>query len=204
MLCMIPAVPKDETMSMKTLLGCIVCAGLTAGVSLGLTGEAPVRWNSFTSSTGFVVQYPGNWFRKGDSKDRLLILSSKGGADAIIIKRGQAMISVMQASGVVGSSLSRVIDQYSQGAEVLSQRNVHNEHSGNRGCRELEEVVSREPVVPPEDVPGQVPYVIDTEFFCELNGRAYVTVLRNFQNDRKQAYYQSVALKVAESLRVVE
>jgi hypothetical protein len=200
---MIPAAPKDKNMSMKTLFGCIIGVALTAGVSFGLTGTS-ARWNLFTSSNGFVVKYPATWFRKGASKDRLLILSSKGGAEAIIIKKGQAMISVVEASRGVGSSLSRLIDQYSHDVDVVSRRTVLDEHNDHRGCRELKEVVSREAAVPPEDVPGPVPYIVNTEFFCEVNGRTYVTVLRNFQDDTNQGYYQGVALKIAESLRVVK
>lgn len=203
MRCITPVNPKDERMRMKTLFGCIVIVALMAGFSFGST-TVPTKWTSFTSSTGFSVKYPGNWFRKGISRDRLTILSSEGGADATIIKQGQAMISVTEASGYGNLSLSQVISRYTKNTVVLSQREVLSENISGRGCRNLMEIVSKEGAVPPEDVPGPVPYIINTEYFCEINKHAYITVLRNFQGDKTQLSYQKTALQVAVSLRIRE
>jgi hypothetical protein len=111
------------------------------------------------------------------------------------------MISVMEASGNVSSSLSQVIDQYNEGVVVLSQRHILSENMRGRGCREFKEIVSKESAVPPEDVPGPLRYIINTEFFCEVDKHIYVTVLRNFEDNKKQLVYQWVASQVAESLR---
>lgn len=93
---------------------------------------------------------------------------------------------------------------YTKDSSVLSRRTVRNENAREQGCRELREIISKESAVPPEDVPGPVPYIINTEYFCEMNKHKYVTVLRNFEGDEKQAIYQQVALRVAESLRADE
>jgi hypothetical protein len=162
------------------------------------------NWKSFKSSTGFSVDYPGNWFRKGISTDELMILSSRGGAEAIVIKGGQAVISVSEERHYADSALSQVIDHYVQDAKVLSRRHIRNENLGPGGCRELREIVSKEAAVPPEDVPGRVPYIIDTMYFCEINRHKYVTVLRNFEGDKRQRTYRQIALRVAESLRAYE
>jgi hypothetical protein len=187
-------------MSMKSLFRCIVIVALTVSVSIA-QNTAPTTWKSFKSSTGFSVKYPDSWFPKGISKDRLTILSSRGGAEALIITGGQAVISVMEADGSEGSSLAQVIDHYSHDVHILSSHDIHNDNVGSQGCRELREIISTEAAVPPEDVPGPVPYIINTEYFCAVNEHIYVTALRNFDGDNKQAAYQRVALRVAESLR---
>jgi hypothetical protein len=185
---------------MKTPLGCVISVALA--VILSFAQEIALgQWNTFHSSTGFSVKYPDSWFPKGISKDRLMILSYRGGAEAMVIKRGQAVISVIEEHKYVNSTLVRLIDHYTQDTNVLLRRNIHNENAGNRGCRDLQEIVSKEGAVPPEDVPGPVPYIINTEYFCEVNSNKYVTVLRNFEGDERQALYQNIALRVAESLR---
>jgi hypothetical protein len=112
------------------------------------------------------------------------------------------MINVKEEGTPTGSTLAQVIDLYTQDTQVLSRHNIRNKNAGTHGCRDLLMIVSREPVVPPEGVPGPVPYVINTVYFCEINGHIYVTVLRNFEGDPKQGIYQRIALRVAESLRV--
>jgi hypothetical protein len=126
-------------------------------------------------------------------------VSSKGGAEGNVIGKGQAMITVVEASQ---SSLTQVIDHYTQQVHILSKRDVINTASGDRACHTLSEIVSKEASVPPEDVPGPVPYMINTEFFCETNNHVYVTVLRNFEGDKNQSSYQAVALELAKNLHV--
>jgi hypothetical protein len=188
---------------MKTLVGCVISIVLV--VSLSFAQETTSEnWKLFKSTTGFVVSYPASWFRKGISKDRLMILSSRGGAEAVVIKRGQAVISVREEREYPNASLADVVAEHTKDVEVLSRTNIQNQSAGIRGCRELLEIVSKDNVVPAEDVPGPVPFFIITEYFCEVNTRKYVTVLRNFEGDKKQAAYREVALRVAKSLRTAE
>jgi hypothetical protein len=188
---------------MKTLVGCVISIVLVASLSFAQETTSE-KWNLFKSTTGFAVSYPASWFRKGISTDRLMILSSKGGAEALIIKRGQAVISVMEEREYLNASLSDVVDKYVKDTEVLSRTNIQNQNAGIRGCRELLEIVSKLTAVSAEDVPGPVPFFIYTEYFCEVNGHKYVTVLRNFEGDKKQGAYQEIALRVAKSLRAYE
>lgn len=185
---------------MKASFACAVCVILAVELSLA-QNSVSVKWKAFKSTAGFSVKYPESWYRKGISKDSLLILSSKGGAEALIIKHGQAMISAMQAEGHAGISVSQIIRFYSQNADIISRQRIQNRNAGRTGCSDLEEIVSKEGAVPPEDIPGTVPYIINTEFFCQINQRTYVTVLRNFQGDRRQVAYQQVALRMAKSIR---
>lgn len=185
---------------MKTLVGCIISIVLV--VSLSLAQETTSEnWKLFKSTTGFVVSYPANWFRKGISTDRLMSLSSRGGAEAVVIKHGQAVISVMEEREYLNASLSDLVNYYIKDTKVLSRTNIQNQNAGIRGCRELLEIVSKDSVVPAEDVPGPVPFFIITKYFCEVISRKYVTVLKNFEGDKKQAAYRGVALRVAKSLR---
>ncbi len=186
---------------MKTRFAIVICLALTASLAQ-VTSLA--HWKSFKSSTGFFVKYPATWYSKGTSTDRLMILSSRGGAEAVVIKRGQAVISVKEEVQYADSTLSQVMGHYTQDTHVLSQKTIHNGNAGTHGCRDLREVVSREGAVPPEDVPGPVPYITNTEYFCEIERHKYVTVLRNFESDKKQAMYQQIALRMAESLRADE
>lgn len=188
---------------LKTLFGCIAGVGAIACLAFAQV-HTPTTWKSFTGNTGFSVRYPNSWVRKGISNDSLTILSSKGGAEGVIIKKGQAMISVGEASEHASSSLSRAIKYYTQDEDIISKRDIANDDIVDRGCDDLHEVISKEGIVPPQDVLGHVPYVVNTEFFCKANGHVYVTVLRNFEGDKKQAAYQQIALQVARSLRIHE
>ena len=57
-------------------------------------------WTEFTSPTGFSAMYPGGWRRVGASEDRLDIVSSKGGAQSVVIRRGQGEIIVRRGRTV--------------------------------------------------------------------------------------------------------
>jgi hypothetical protein len=164
-------------------------------------GKPPQEWATFSSSTGFSVQYPVAWVRKDIAIDRLLILSSEGGAGEAVIKPGQALLSVVEAQKEENLSLQQLRDLYNQGVAILARRHVHNAAAGADGCRDLYEVVSKEPATPPGETLRPGPELINTEFFCQIGRRKYVTVLRNFEGDEQQVGYQEVALRVAESLR---
>lgn len=159
-------------------------------------------WQRFNSSNRFSVRYPGSWFRAGISTDRLQLRSSKGGAEGVGIKQGQAEITVMEAQASSSQTLAQVIAYYTQDTTVLSHKNVPAEASKG-GCSELEEITSKEPAVPPADSPIRVPNIINTDFFCEVAGRKIVTLLRNWEGDKRQEEYQQVALRMARDIQLV-
>jgi hypothetical protein len=186
---------------MNIRLSCAIAIALIA-TSAFAQNTRPV-WKSFTSSSGFSVEYPESWFPIDDSKNSLTILSSPGGADAVIIKHDQAMIWVAEETGVYAHSrLSQVEDYYNRETEILSGRTIHNESAGAEKCDSIAEIISKEGIVPPEDVAGPVPYVINTELFCQMNGHTYVTMLKSFEGDKNQPIYQKIALHMAESLQI--
>jgi hypothetical protein len=171
-------------------------------------GQDAIRrpgWEEFKSSTGFRVAYPMAWFRIGASKDRLRILSSEGGAEGIVIKRGQAEIMVVELDGLPSATLSQLIDEDTrEEAAILLRRDIHNGHAQKGSCINLKEVVSEQDAVPPNDVPTHVPYIINTDFYCEINGRKFSTLLKNWQGDKQQEQYRRAALEIAKSLRLNE
>lgn len=159
-------------------------------------------WRPFKSSTGFSVSYPETWVRNGVSTDRLQLRSSKGGAEGIGIKQGQAEITVMEAPESSKQTLAQVIAYYTQDTTVLSQKDVQGE-AVPHSCSSLKEVTSKEPAIPPADSPINVPTIINTDFFCAVDGRKIVTLLRNWEGDKRQQEYQQVALRMAREIRMV-
>jgi hypothetical protein len=176
---------------MITILLLTVCAGVFASTD---------KWQRFNSSSGFSVMYPSTWFRIGISTDRLQLLSSKGGAEGVIIKPGQAEITVVEARASSTKTLTQIADDYTQGAVVLSRRDIPPELTGH-GCRNLQEVISKEQPVSPTDTPIDVPYVVNTDLFCEAGGHKIVTLLRNWEGDQRQEEYQRIVLRMAKSIR---
>ena len=177
----------------------VVALFLTLG---GAVFASTDGWERFSSSTGFSVWYPGSWFRVGISTDRLQLRSSKGGAEGVGIKQGQAEITVMEARASSTQALAQVIAYYTQDTTVLSRRDVSAE-AGKGGCSDLEEITSKEPAVPPADSPISVPNIINTNFFCEVHGRKIVTLLRNWEGDKQQEEYQQTALRMAKGIKLL-
>ena len=158
-------------------------------------------WERFSSSTRFSVLYPKTWVRNGVSKDRLQLLSSEGGAEGVGIKQGQAEITVVEAPESSKQTLAQVIAYYTQDTTVLSHKDVPGEPELH-GCSILKEVTSKEPVIPLGDSPIKVPNIINTDFFCEADGRKIVALLRNWEGDTKQEEYQQTALRMAKRIRL--
>lgn len=154
-------------------------------------------WPRFTSSTGFSVAYPSGWHRIGVSTDRLQILSSGGGAEGVIIRRGQALITVI-AVGRAGD-LQGAVARENRFATVISRRRIT--VSGTLGPGPICEITSRSPAVPPGDTLRMVPDEISTEFFRPLGSQIIAVRVLNWAGDRHQREYQAVGAAMAASLR---
>jgi hypothetical protein len=155
-------------------------------------------WKLFSSPDGFTVQYPSWWIPINDSPHQLGIRSSRGGAEGVIIKQGQAYINVGQVNSP--KSMAQVINNFEKESTELSRRNISAD--GAPGKCPLIEIVSREPVIPPEDAAAPVPNVINTVYYCGINHHNIVLVLRDWEGDAKQSEYQALALRMAKSIRV--
>lgn len=167
----------------------------------GVAFASAEGWQRFTSSTGFSVSYPGSWFRTGISTDRLQLRSSRGGAEGVGIRDGQAEITVIEAQSSSSQALAQVIAYYTRDARVTSHKRV-SAQADKSACSSLEEVTSKEPAVPRPDSPITVPNIVNTDFFCEVQGRKIVTLLRNWEGDKRQQEYQQVALQMAKGIQL--
>jgi hypothetical protein len=174
---------------------------LAAGIS-SVMGTSLSTWVSFHSDSGFTVQYPSSWFRKGISKRSLMIISSAGGAEGVIIKNGQGLISVVLRDNEL--TMLQLMDVYTRDAVVLARELVPRDGATKQECHELQKVVSKRGIVDQSAVPIPVPYVIDTDLFCEIGPRKFVIAVENFEGDPRQPIYQQTALRVAKSLHVDE
>jgi hypothetical protein len=180
------------------------CQKAVLALLLSLGGAAVASadgWQRFISSNHFSVVYPGAWVRNSVSTDRLQLRSSKGGAEGIGIRQGQAEITVMEAQASSNRTLSQVIAYYTQDTTVLSRKDVPVE-AGPLRCSDFKEVTSKEPAIPPADSPITAPTIINTDFFCETDGRKIVILLRNWEGDKRQQEYQQVALRMAKGIRL--
>ena len=111
----------------------------------------------------------------------------------------QAVIEVFEGEGSPQSSLDQVVAHYLGSSGVLSRRKFLSS-AGASGCSPIIEVVSKEPIVPLEDVSIPVDNVMNDGFFCELHGRKMVVLLRYIERSNK-ASYRRVALRMINSLR---
>jgi hypothetical protein len=121
------------------------------------------------------------WSPIGISTDRLQIRSSKGGAEGVGIERGQAQVTVLSASESSAKSLNQVIDFYTQGVMVLSRRDFTDRDLGKASCRSLILVISTEPAIPPEGASAPVPNIVNSDYFCAIDGHIIVVLLRNYE-----------------------
>lgn len=105
----------------------------------------------------------------------------------------------MEASESTKKTLAQVVAFYTQDTTVVSQKDVAGEPA-SKGCSNLKEVISKGPAIPPRDAAVSVPNIINTDFFCELDGHKVVTVLRNWNGDKRQEQYRQVALRIAKAI----
>ncbi len=160
-------------------------------------------WKTFRSSSGFSVEYPRNWFRLTSEPDRLDLLSAKRGAEGVVIGKHEAEIFVIQEPESPARTLAQVIEYYAKGTTQLSRADIPKLQRG--ACDRLEETVSKEPAVPPEDVPSRVRVedFVYTGAFCQVQSRNITVMLKNWDGDPRQKQYQRIALRMAESIRLV-
>ena len=108
---------------------------------------------------------------------------------------------MMEAPESAKQTLAQVIAYYTQDTTVLSQKDVPGEPVP-KSCSNLKEVISKESAIPPGDSTISVPAIINTDFFCEVDGHKVVTLLRNWEGEKRQEQYQQVALRVAKGIRL--
>ena len=185
--------PVKRAVSVALLLSAAIVGGASSGA-----------WQEFRSSNGFSVTYPATWVRQNVSPDRLDILSSRGHQEAVVIGKGEAEMFVVKEPESTGRTFPQVIQYYERETKVQLDREIP---EGRRGaCERLEEVVSKGPPVPPEDVPAYVrPQLTNftyTALFCRIEDHTFVVMLKNWEGDSRAVEYQEIARRVAGSIRI--
>jgi hypothetical protein len=149
------------------------------------------EWKEFVSARGFTVAYPASWRRVDTLPDGLDIMSSSDFAEGVRIARGEAEIGVSERRDATGHSLAQIIAQDQHGDSLLSRRPIY----GVTGCDSMTETVYKS-----QEGPGA--YEIDRVFYCQVRGRLFTTILRHWADDKRQAQYQAIALRMAKSFRL--
>jgi hypothetical protein len=150
------------------------------------------NWKTLAMTGGIALQYPDTWWPVSAEKERLNILSSKGGAEGVVIQKNQAQIIVSTAPQPAGDSFDRLIALSVGKQTVVSTAELA--ATAPHGCMRLREVLSREEV-------GPTSYVSATAIFCDTGLTSVTVLLRAWQNDEQLRQYQEVALRMARSIR---
>ena len=184
-------------------------AGLVCLVLGAAAFARPERWATFRSTRHFEVQYPSNWVRIGSDNgigvnhDRLELRSSRGGATAVVIRPGQALLDVMESSDSLVAVILDTATLRDYERRVLVRDTVPGTRAAG-GCPALDEQVTRGPVIPTKGVRGPVPIEIGTTLMCRIGDRRFLIGLNYYEGDPKHDAYRAVALRAARSLRVVD
>ena len=158
--------------------------------------DAQTGWAHFVSPAGFTVSYPASWRQlAGASGTGITIMSSRAFAEGVGIAHGEAMISVIERNDSTHIGLDALVQRDRGDDSVLVQRRLAAPRGSTGSCRQLTEVVLRSEM-------GPDTYEIDTDLYCEVHGRIFRISLRNWEDDKHQAGYQSTARRVAWSLRI--
>jgi len=168
-----------------------VAAALYSNVAVA--GEQ--SWKTIAMSDGISLQYPPTWWPISVSGKRVDLLSSKGGAEGVVIQQNQAEIITSVVARSSSSSFDEFIASNLGNQTVLSREEIAS--AGPAGCSRLHQVISRE-----EEGPGA--YVANTGIFCEIGTARVIVLLRNWENDNQQKHYQHMALRMARSIRAAQ
>jgi hypothetical protein len=180
------------------------------GVALFLLSSAGMAahvdaWKQFLSPGKFSVTYPANWFVNPYDHDNLFLLSKKRGAEGTFILANEAVIMVQQEPS--GKTSTQLIDEFVHGnpPEHLSPLSVSQKDlSAAAGCERLKQLVVKDyDPATPTPIPKGVPPKFYTTFLCEADGRIISVVLQNWSNDKQMPEYQRIALKMAQSIRIL-
>jgi hypothetical protein len=147
-------------------------------------------WKSF-SNQAFSIRYPSNWFLRDQTESRLEFVNVPGdGLNATGIKAGQTSINVFLASPA--PSMDAVIAHAIDGDPVLSRKSLP---MAEGACKKLEQVVTRYDGIAPAQSP------IDTNLFCWTKKKTFIIRVTNWPDDKRQAEWRRVALRMAATLR---
>jgi len=175
----------------RTLIIVLVFATLSWATSAHATRYEMAR---FDSESGFSVEYPVSWHIYTTNRKKLDIISGDRRLEAVIIPRGEAMISVFESQFVEGGDYLSLY-RTSQADEILSYRTIRIGNSAVESCGDVYLVESRSEV-------GPHAFYLEKHFYCPIGGRLFILALTHWQGDRSAPDGYDVAVAMLKSLRV--
>jgi hypothetical protein len=179
------------SMRRRTPIIVLVFATLSWATSADATSYETAR---FDSESGFSVEYPVSWHIYTSNRRNLDIISGDRRLEAVIIPRGEAMISVFESEPVEGGDYLSLY-RTSQGDEILGYKTIRVGNSTAKFCGEVYLVESRSEI-------GPHAFYLEKHFYCPIGGRLFVLVLTRWQGDRSAPDGYDVAVAILKSLRV--
>lgn len=181
-------------------LACL-CSTLLLALTAGTSSAE--HWKIFQSKGQFfTVRYPSSWHRIGtgqfENQDVLGIINFPNSerAEGVVIKTGGAEIQVSAAPRGV-NTVSEWIRRDLQGDQIIREGDMVLQKPVLDGCIALKEVTWR------SDVSGSgKAYQFHASYYCSTAIGLYSVFLTTWDGDPKQGELQSLALRVALSLRV--
>jgi hypothetical protein len=168
-----------------------VFGALLSATSAHATNYATAQ---FDSESGFSVKYPVSWHIYTTNRKNLNIISGDKRLEAVIIPRGEAMISVFESKSVEGGDYLSLF-RTDQGDEVLGYKTIQLGNSAGNSCGQVYLVESRSEV-------GPHTFQLEKHFYCPIGDRLFVLALARWQGDRSAPDGYDVAVAMLKSLRL--
>lgn len=155
------------------------------------------HWKVYAITESLTLRYPATWWPVSIDRGRIDIRSSKGGAEGVGIRRGQAEIIVSAQAVDPTATLDQAIERNIHGNKILSERDIKIGDSRiDKGCPRLREVTSIDEI-------GPDTFIVNTGIFCDLDNKRIVVLLRTWENDERLREYQHVAEKISRSIEKI-
>jgi len=176
---------------------------LMACTLLPASATAQSEWKVFTSDRyHFSVRYPASWRIVNNSTAPLYIANFPASqhVEGVVIPGSGAIILVFVRSTGLSlgpNSLEALIKRETKFWKILRRSEIKRSNEKPRVCYRLVEVVMKSTV-------GLGTPRINTSYYCSVHGRLFVISLANWGGNSAQEQLQTIALKMALSLRILE
>lgn len=170
------------------LLICMACVFMSASAS--------PEWKVFTSNY-FSLRYPASWRRIKSDTGFLHIVNFSPSAEVkgLLIPPGGADIVARELQEHYSSIDERIESNNRFGGKIINRQVIKQLNKKAGTCAQLVEVVRTADIALPARV-------IQTTYYCLMDGHLFIVGVSNWQWDSRQKQLQALALKIARSLRV--
>lgn len=179
----------------------IIRAGLTALFAVTITAYAADidktkgRIIRFDSKQGFSVEYPSSWRTYSGSQTNLDIMSGDDRLEAVIIPRGEAMISVYESQSV-GQRYYLSLNKTDDSSDTITQyENIQIRKSNRNSCETVTFIESTAEV-------GPQTFYRERHFYCPIANRLFVLALTQWLGDLSAPNAYDIAIAMLKSLNL--